>query len=149
MLQLLTSQCNKILKCLSWETNSAFNVSKGNPEYDPLCRGHDYLAKEKCDSTLPCGVCRYNTSKTLTLKGLCFDELRKEGDFDTEYFVSGLINERLHFRYCCSDQDSSSQREVHSPFPEERGRAKYFTTPKTAHGRCSHLRTLPECQNST
>ena len=35
----------------------------------------------------------------LTLKGLCFDELRKEGDFDTEYFVSGLINEKLHFRF--------------------------------------------------
>ena len=79
---------------------STFQGGIPNGINNNACRGPDYLAKEKCDSTLPCGVCRYNTSKTLTLKGLCFDELRKEGDFDTEYFVSGLINERLHFRYC-------------------------------------------------
>jgi hypothetical protein len=56
------------------------------------------LAKERCDSHLPCGVCNYDPSTRLALKGLCFDELKRDGDFDTEYVVQGMINERIHFR---------------------------------------------------
>lgn len=64
-----------------------------------MVRGRKHLAKEKCASKLPCGVCGFEPRKRLVLKGLCFDELKGGGDFDTEYYVSGMINERMHFRY--------------------------------------------------
>ena len=143
MLQLLynffRSFRNK-LASLGKPSSSLFFVSKANSQFDHiprelnflLHRGPDYLAKEKCDSNLPCGVCHYNTSKMLTLKGLCFDELRKEGDFDTEYFVSGLINEKLHFRFAllhsrlrvlslaCAKQISFQRKEVEPHFLRHR-----------------------------
>ena len=63
-----------------------------------IVRGPDHLAKEKCSSRTPCGVCNHDTAKRLVLKGLCFQELQEGGDFDTEYYAHGLINGRMHFR---------------------------------------------------
>ena len=94
--------------------NIFLDVYSGKPiEFDPnlwpgpagkdirctIVRGREHLAKEKCESTVPCGVCQFDDpGRKLVLKGLCFDELQKDGDFDTEYYVSGLKNERIYFR---------------------------------------------------
>ena len=77
------------------------NLWPGPASGDIACtmvRGESYLAKEKCTSKLPCGVCNYNPFKKLVLKGLCYNELQNDGDFDTEYYVDGLYNERVHFK---------------------------------------------------
>ena len=63
-----------------------------------MARGQ-YLEKQDCESTLPCGICSLNSQKRLKLKGLCVDELKEDADFDTEFYAYGLFNGRLHFRY--------------------------------------------------
>ena len=63
-----------------------------------MVRGN-YLEKQACDSTLPCGLCTLKTQKRLKLKGLCVDDLKEDADFDTEFYAYGLFNGRLHFRY--------------------------------------------------
>ena len=61
-------------------------------------RGQDHLSRQKCSSTLPCSVCNFDHFKRFTLKGLCFDELQEDGDFDTEFYVYGFVNGHIHFR---------------------------------------------------
>ncbi len=76
-----------------WPGPAASNISC------TVTRGPDHLAKQKCDSWLPCAFCQnFNVSKRLVLRGLCPAELEDGGDFDTEYYVHGMINERMHFR---------------------------------------------------
>merc|ERR1719376_813754 len=36
--------------------------------------------------------------KRLKLKGLCVTDLAPDSDFDTDYYVYGLVNNRIHFR---------------------------------------------------
>ena len=63
-----------------------------------MVRGN-YLEKQACDSTLPCGLCILKSQKRLKLKGLCVDDLKEDADFDTEFYAYGLFNGKLHFRY--------------------------------------------------
>jgi hypothetical protein len=48
-----------------------------------------------------CAVCTNINefgSKRLLLKGLCSSAM-EESIFDTEYYVNGLVNQRLYFKY--------------------------------------------------
>ena len=63
-----------------------------------MIRG-DYLVKKDCSDSEPCGICKVDPMKRLKLKGLCVDDLKKDSDFDTEFYASGLLNDRLYFRY--------------------------------------------------
>lgn len=65
-----------------------------------MARGHQYLVKKDCIlDTEPCGVCQeIEPQKRLRLKGLCVEDLKADSDFDTEYYVYGLRNDRLYFR---------------------------------------------------
>ena len=63
-----------------------------------MVRGN-YLEKQDCKSTLPCGLCTLKSQKRLKLKGLCVDDLKEDADFDIEFYAYGLFNGRLHFRY--------------------------------------------------
>ena len=62
-----------------------------------MARGQ-YLERQDCKSTLPCGVCTLKTQKRLKLKGLCVDDLKEDSDFDTDFYAYGLFNGRMHFR---------------------------------------------------
>ena len=62
-----------------------------------MVRG-EYMVKKDCDNTLPCGLCTLKSQKRLKLKGLCVDDLQEDADFDTEFYVYGLVNGRIHFR---------------------------------------------------
>ena len=48
--------------------------------------------------TEPCGICKIQPQKRLRLKGLCVDDLKKDSDFDTEFYVYGIFSGRLYFR---------------------------------------------------
>jgi hypothetical protein len=62
-----------------------------------MIRG-DYLVKKDCFDMEPCGICNVDPLKRLRIKGLCVDDLKKDSDFDTEFYVNGLFNERLYIR---------------------------------------------------
>ena len=62
-----------------------------------MVRG-DHLVKKDCDDLEPCGICKVEPQKRLRLKGLCVDDLKRDSDFDTEFYVYGLFNDRLYFR---------------------------------------------------
>ena len=82
---------------ITWEPN----LWPGPAAKEVACsmiRGKDFLAREKCDSKLPCGICYFSPFRKLVLKGLCFNELKTNLDFDTEYYVHGILNGRVHFR---------------------------------------------------
>ncbi len=64
-----------------------------------MARGKEYLVKKDCMQDFePCGICNVESQKRLRLKGLCVDDLKKDSDFDTEFYAYGLFNERLYFR---------------------------------------------------
>jgi hypothetical protein len=85
-------------KPVTWDVN----LWPGPASDDITCttvRGSENLARERCDSTLPCAVCNFDPGDhRLALKGLCADELKLNGDFDTHYYVSGLRNGKTHFK---------------------------------------------------
>ncbi len=76
-------------------------------------RGKDYLARQNCSSPLPCSACRFDPASHRMvrdwlfcfaycnlcgwqfLKGLCVDDSE---DFDTEYYVHGIVNGKMHFK---------------------------------------------------
>ena len=62
-----------------------------------MARG-DYLVRKDCLDTEPCGICQIDPQKRIRLKGLCIDDLKKDSDFDTEFYLSGVLNDRLYFR---------------------------------------------------
>ncbi|XP_059086853.1 uncharacterized protein LOC131883401 isoform X1 [Tigriopus californicus] len=84
-------------KPVDWDVNLFPGPAAGDIKCT-MVRGKEFLAKEKCDSELPCGYCEFHPKKKLLLKGLCIGDLSENGDFDTEYYVSGMKNERPHFR---------------------------------------------------
>lgn len=85
------------LQPLDWDVNLFPGPASGDIKCT-MVRGKEFLAKEKCESELPCGYCNFNPKKKLILKGLCIGDLSENGDFDTEYYVSGMIDERPHFK---------------------------------------------------
>ena len=62
-----------------------------------MARGN-YLVKKDCQDIEPCGICEINPEIRFRLKGLCVDDLKKNSDFDTEFYAHGLFNDRLYFR---------------------------------------------------
>lgn len=63
-----------------------------------MARGTHLVKKDCVKDQEPCGICNIESQKRLRLKGLCVDDLKKDADFDTEFYVFGLFNERLYFR---------------------------------------------------
>ena len=46
-----------------------------------------------------CSACRFDMQINLTMRGLCPSETKlMEGFFDTEYFIEGFLNEKVHWR---------------------------------------------------
>ena len=62
-----------------------------------MARG-DFLVRKDCFDLEPCGICEIEPQKRIRLKGLCVDDLKKNSDFDTEFYLSGVYNDRLYFR---------------------------------------------------
>ena len=63
-----------------------------------MARGPEFLVRKDCLDLEPCAICQVQRQKRLRLKGLCVEDLRKDSDFDTEFYSSGIFNERLYFR---------------------------------------------------
>ena len=65
-----------------------------------VAQGPKSILASKSNSDTSCGVCmniNQAGSKRLQLKGLC-PSIMRESIFDTEYYVAGLVNERLYFK---------------------------------------------------
>ena len=62
-----------------------------------MARG-DFLERKDCLDLEPCAICQVQPQKRLRLKGLCVEDLKKDSDFDTEFYSSGIFNDRLYFR---------------------------------------------------
>ena len=62
-----------------------------------MARG-DFLVRKDCLDLEPCAICQVQPQKRLRLKGLCVEDLKKDSDFDTEFYSSGIFNDRLYFR---------------------------------------------------
>jgi hypothetical protein len=57
------------------------------------------IKTKECTTKASCGVCNIDTgANNMWLKGVC-NVNREEGEYDVKYYIHGMMNGKMHFRW--------------------------------------------------